>query len=725
MSTHQETLEWIRKLGYDGNFPENFDKICNSSTSFIWDQLIHNVKSKIEVDNIRNNILVNHLKQKGVNENQTDKSQCFPKEINLYLKKRKLEQTIENMNYSIAGKQTIKQNLIKQNSIKQFTIEKTNLRIKENEEQEFLLREKMKMLDKYVEEAEDIYNLSMVCTPSEIMETHSSNDITHTLQQCKEMLKDSIKQLPLSGRNISSGAMYKPLPSAQKTAKKNNTFENYFCMTEKKTANKIKNHIPKTRVASTPKVSIRLFPEDGYKMKTRQNKLIDLSTRRESLEMYVEDNDDENFLVDLNKASFVSTLPDFKHSFSRFTTIQDMSGSNTINSEVSNETLLKMIHKDSVGSEITHLLHKYSRPSIWNIFKFLDDNIHFDISKKMNFQEIKMSSDDKKKSVELLKLQTLHVATELKLIKSNFVLKLLIDKFNKKNESFYASLHHKGYSQDLVDSLQKKLQLHIENVGLDSLLAEMKREINDTQNSSFSDIHELNKSLRCIKEEVTTKINDLTSYLTLIQEIFTGIHRIRNNSINCVREVAPFTNDLNWCDPLQDNINSNELKIFERFPLEYNRKFINTDPTLNYRDYDTDKYLLNQGIDNEKLDMLSSILGSPFSPPEKVIHNILCSKMKFNILKNMTSVANRTPSKIYSLKELRSKECTLEAAEQLNKLIFSSTSNKTLLAADVSTKVMNMWSEMHFGQFISPKIKVDGQDYQHFEKIYESYLSRL
>lgn len=725
MSTHQETLEWIRKLGYDGDFPENFDKICNNSTSFIWEQLIHNVRSKIEVDNIRNNILVHNLKQKGLNHNQPDKSQRFPQDVSLYLKKRELEQSIEQINYSIAEKQTINQSLIKQNGIKQFTIEQTKLRIKENEEREFLLREKMKVLNTYVEEAADIYNFSTTCVPAEINGTHNSNDITHTLQQCKEIMEDNIKQLPLSGRNISSGAMYKPLRSAQKSCRKNNTFENYFHMTEKQTARKIKNNIPKTRVASTPKVSIRLFPEESYKMKTRPNKLIDLSTRRESLEMYVEDNDDENFLIDLNKASFVSALPDFKHSFSRFTTIQDMSGSNSLNSEVSNETLLKMMHKDSVASDITHLLHTYSRPSVWNIFKLLDDNIHFDISKKMNFQEVKVSIDDRKKSVELVKLQTLHVKTELKLIKCNIVLKQLIDKFNKKNESFHASLLNNGYSQDLVDSLQKKLQLHIENAGLDCLLREMKREINDTQNSTITDIYEFNKSLKEIKEEVASKTNDLTNYLTLIQEIFTAIHRIRNISSNCVREVAPYTYDLNWCDPLQENINSNEMKIFEQFPVEYNRKFTNTDPSLYYRDYATDKYLLNQEIDNENIHMLSSILGSPFSPPEKVIFNILCSKLKFKALKNITPVVNRTPSTKYSLKDLQTKECTMEAVEQLNKLIYSSTSKKTLAAADVSTKVMNMWSEMHFSQFISPKIMVDGKDYQYFENIYESYLSRL
>lgn len=71
-------------------------------------------------------------------------------------------------------------------------------------------------------------------------------------------------------------------------------------------------------------------------------------------------------------------------------------------------------------------------------------------------------------------------------------------------------------------------------------------------------------------------MNSINQYLYLSQEILTSITRTREETVSCVRKLGPFANDMTWSTPLARNLSSQELKVFENFPLEYNRRFIYT-----------------------------------------------------------------------------------------------------------------------------------------------------
>lgn len=69
-----------------------------------------------------------------------------------------------------------------------------------------------------------------------------------------------------------------------------------------------------------------------------------------------------------------------------------------------------------------------------------------------------------------------------------------------------------------------------------------------------------------------TKMIMINQYLTLSQDVLTSISRIRDETIACVQKLAPFVNDMTWAQPLTENLCSEEMKVFEEFPIEYNRK---------------------------------------------------------------------------------------------------------------------------------------------------------
>uniref|UniRef100_A0A6P7GMB2 Uncharacterized protein LOC114344130 n=1 Tax=Diabrotica virgifera virgifera TaxID=50390 RepID=A0A6P7GMB2_DIAVI len=377
MDGHLQAAEWLRTLGYDGDIPDDFKTICNHSTAFIWDQLMQNVRPRMEVQNIRNNILVQHLKNNGLTSNKMDTSQCNLLEINTYLKKKELENDLEKINNSISEKKTINECLIRQNKLKRFSIEKSKLKIKENEEREYLLRQKLKLLEKDVQDAGNIYNFPM--NPNVIVnyESVNSKDITEILQICENKLEEKVQKLPAPVKQSSEETVNRWMMTAQKTAKKTNMFEQYLCLTEKQTAKKMKRYARSKENVPPNKINMCLFPDDdNMQVINKRN----VSARQESLEMCMEENDDENFLIKLDVPKYTRysmNLP---------------SGDDTVLSQTKcsfkqqPNISVEAVSDESVSKDIKDLICKCNRQSVWNIFRVLDDSLHFTISKKINFR---------------------------------------------------------------------------------------------------------------------------------------------------------------------------------------------------------------------------------------------------------------------------------------------------------------------------------------------------
>lgn len=71
-------------------------------------------------------------------------------------------------------------------------------------------------------------------------------------------------------------------------------------------------------------------------------------------------------------------------------------------------------------------------------------------------------------------------------------------------------------------------------------------------------------------------MNSINQYLQLSQEVLRSVTRTREETMACVRKLGPFVNDSAWSTPLTQNLHAQEMKVFENFPLEYNRRFTYT-----------------------------------------------------------------------------------------------------------------------------------------------------
>ncbi|XP_072377580.1 uncharacterized protein [Diabrotica undecimpunctata] len=718
MDVHLQATEWLRTLGYDGNIPDDFKTICNHSTAFIWDQLMQNVRSRIEVQNIRNNILVQHLHNNGLSLNKMDTSQCNLIEINTYLKKEELKNDLEKINNSISEKQTINESLIRQNKLKSFSIEKSKLKIKENEEREYLLRQKLSLLEKDVQDAGNIYNFPM--NPNVIVnyESVNSKDITEILQTCENKLEEKVQKLPAPIKQSSEETVNRWMMTAQKTAKKTNMFEKYLCFTEKQTSKKMKRYARSKENLPPNKINMCLFPDnDNMQIINKRN----VSARRESLEMCMEENDDENFLIKLDVPKYT------RYSINQTYRDETILNHTKCGLKQQPNISVEAVSDESVSKDIKDLISTCNRQSIWNIFRVLDDSLHFNISKKINFRNAQFANTKNRRQADLTTLQSLHVRTEFRIIKNNILIKTLTRRFNDRMVKMNESIRNSEYPSDIIESLTKNLQLQIEDVGLDCLLDVMKRELRTSENTSrITNSFELQKNLSDVKDKIALKRTSLIQYLEIMQDIFLAISRMRNTTSLCVRKLAAFTNDLSWCSMLQTKLNYQEMKVFEDFPSEHNRRFINTDPSLYYKDIHTNTFLCNREINDENLNKLIVILNNPFTMPETIILNILRTKLMLNALKSIKPIENNTRYNKHSLKHLQDKESyILNAIEQLHSLIASSTSKKTLSASNISQKVMDMWVEMPFTKYIPSNRVFDNKDYKTYEKEFDSFYNNL
>lgn len=90
--------------------------VCNSSTSYIWDQLVANTKPREDVEFMRRNIIINRLKLKPLN-NQNE----FPfpiQEIEVYNQKLHLQEKVKHLKKVVEEKRAKVQKLSRTNKIK-------------------------------------------------------------------------------------------------------------------------------------------------------------------------------------------------------------------------------------------------------------------------------------------------------------------------------------------------------------------------------------------------------------------------------------------------------------------------------------------------------------------------------------------------------------------------------------------------------------------------------
>ncbi|KAJ8962595.1 hypothetical protein NQ318_000988 [Aromia moschata] len=384
-----------------------------------------------------------------------------------------------------------------------------------------------------------------------------------------------------------------------------------------------------------------------------------------------------------------------------------------------------MYNNEFVINQLKTLLYNHNRQIIWNTMQILNDNLNSEITKNVTF---KCEQNVRNKNInqdDVARLQFLHIQTELQILKLKAVSKDLSNKINKRKKQICEAINKRVVSLDRANCIERSFVEQLEDVGLDAVLIQMKKEINSAK--KIEDSTELQITLgktAQVKSDITQKVATIKHYVNNIYETLQSTMSTREQTVACVRKLGPFVEDLTWSLPLTKDLCSSEAKTFEKFPLEYNRRCVYTDPRIYYRDIITDNIPTDVELDSDSTFMLTTILESPYSPPETVLLNILKSKMKLDALK---SIGNCTANIIHnSLKELQAQESYVQyALDRLNSILYSTSSNKTLATADLMKRVIQIWMEMPLKGLISSKRKVEGKDYNYYEKQYDSFYNNI
>ncbi|CAG9862307.1 unnamed protein product [Phyllotreta striolata] len=342
MDRREDLKNWFHKMGYDvKKFPKNISNFCNNSNVFVWEQLMEYVRPLSEVENIKKQILVSQLSNKNLDELQRLKHSS--KEVELYLRKKELQEQLTFMRYSISQKENLNSKLQEENKISRFTLQKMNLEIEDNEQREYMLREKMKLLNKDRQFAESILENLNVPT---LVNSGDSNEIMHDLSELKKKLQTDIEELQLPANNDDTiWTINKLLLSSKKNSRYSSTLSIFNSNTKHRFTSNTKRRISKLPFDTNPnKVTKCLFPEKNPGV--------------------------------MNSTSNHDTI-------SGFATPSVHLGMPNTNKSPLNESFIKQLTCLPTANEVKKFISKYNKEDIWNVIQTMNNNLHLNILFKL------------------------------------------------------------------------------------------------------------------------------------------------------------------------------------------------------------------------------------------------------------------------------------------------------------------------------------------------------
>ncbi|KAK9754855.1 hypothetical protein QE152_g919 [Popillia japonica] len=189
MDIHEKMKEFAKTLEYQGVVPESLKRICNNPCTYlIWQQLLTQVKPKQECQKIkRSNIIVRLQASDKTDLNKT----LYPiKELDLWEKKCRLQQDLDEINEYIRDKENVACNFTNEHKI--IAIKRNNIRdrIKENESKTFLLKKKSEAFQREIGEIEE--NLIFFRNLTPVESTEEEPDVGDRLRKCAEKIESSL-----------------------------------------------------------------------------------------------------------------------------------------------------------------------------------------------------------------------------------------------------------------------------------------------------------------------------------------------------------------------------------------------------------------------------------------------------------------------------------------------------------------------------------------------------
>ncbi|KAF5303291.1 hypothetical protein FQA39_LY10030 [Lamprigera yunnana] len=642
MDTAEKLKNWLHLMGYNGEIPTNLKPICNPCTSIVWEQLIQKVKPRENVERIRNTIIMNYFNKSSRDELELTKHSI--REINLWEKKRSLENQIAFAKEQIRDAKSKSDDLYKVNQMKYLNIENVKKRILKQQKVTFLLKAKYELLSAELVKVQDMLNLSCSLTPNE---SEECQEVLDTLKKCTEKLEKLIKDDHQKQVNeVFQSAMYTP-------------------------KNRFKSTITK-----------------------RNKKCI-------SVEL------DESF----------GLLNDYSLSFNDALAASSFKEALNCGGILNDQT----IFNDKALYALINNLCRSFRGHVWNALCNDSERqkttlIKTIVSSKENFR-----NESNTNETHFIPLYAKHIDYNLKMIKVNLNMRILKNNNLKLQNDLFEIVEN--YPHPQLTQIKIAIRLKQREVGLlggIKFLQQMKMQEID-RNKSI--LQATNKQIQQLNEQISATLRNLEQKYVIFQQIYDAIEQMRSNTLILVRKLGKFTENVDWTKPLMDSVAVEEISTFLDFPLDYNASVVINNKIIK-RNNLLNNYLCGVDLDSNTLLILTTLLASPWNPPETLLIKIVEAKEKLNVLKSLMYTSTRGPPK-YTYDNLVHQNSYLNyALNKLETMIYSD-SNKTLQKLVQLKETVNLWLEMPFKEFVSEKKLFNMNNYHHYQQQYEKFYQQL
>ncbi|XP_030753369.1 uncharacterized protein LOC115880316 isoform X2 [Sitophilus oryzae] len=650
MENREELVSWLREMGYTGEMPESFVEIHNNSTSFVWEQLMQTVCPKDKAVNIKRNIILNRLKNKGLE--RQDEYVYKIKDIEVFRKKLELQNRLTLLREAAEEKQTKLQNLSQGCKLKEVSIDFLKNKIDRNEERNYLLDLKKEKLQIQNSEAEETLSRFKNVTPVEMESSNSSKEITETLEKCAQKLGEILTDnLKLSKENNMQSTFY----TIKKKSKQSNTssIASYMALREKEdfseiTRSCVKNIQNKENISPT-EVKRNLFniPKIIVEDVTKPETTVVVETKpknRESLGLLSDLGDLNDSFSDFCKPLSLMNKLDASNVEVFDKTMQSSESSDSVvfnyKSQIEHSKgikaytkLIKDVYSDKVLNETLHsLLAVNNRKLLYDHVQKMMENLKVQFTKMVSVQNAVNSGKQKLNQEDIAKLQFIHIQTELKIIQQKRTLKSLVANIVRKKTEIvnFTPLNDETINEETLD-------LVIKHITLDANLNAMKKEINasDIEKIDELDLQIVQSKIFKVKNDIAANIHLIECAMSELKNSLKSLVSMKEKASAPLWHLRMFKTDSDWMQPLLENRWLEEMQVFRTFPMEYQRQCTFTDGKTFYRDLCIDNYPEDSNMEPEHLQMLCEILESPFSPPETVLLNIIKAKKKLEILRTL------------------------------------------------------------------------------------------
>ncbi|XP_045461209.1 uncharacterized protein LOC123671410 [Harmonia axyridis] len=706
MDTKEKLIQTFEKLDFSSKFPSSFH--VNPSTNFIWQQMILNLKPKKEVEVFRKNIIINRME----NKLKRNSVQTPVPEIETYEKLKIINGNIAKIKARIQEKQN-KHNFLHNNNKADYLI--IDSMKQKNEEKKIKLHAvklKSEQNENEIKHIQEILNKKEISGKFDIpIEVISEN--------LKYLVEETEKCIGSNRYSSTNNLSYRQSSKINLSCIKNRTC--FSSMKKSQNKNELQRFVSCSDLPVVKALFTENFKENNRTAKTSDD-LSHLDTSGDLLpESCFDFKADDEFLT--------SSQPTYCQKYIKSNTNLTSKRENTLRSisnifeqsslfpeekmEQKHDYFSKALENKNIIGNIEELFYRGNIDIIWNSICSILKDIKMELEmnmKTMNFKSEDICDDD------LLPLSFIYIKNNLLCLKYRKQIKILKNCIREKKYEIEKKLNN------LDKERLEALQLQLDKIKLGAEINFLYKEVyNDNNIDNGTTLKTIRTKINNSRNDLFKNVEAIRKYIEIKADLMQLMKKCQEDTSICIKKLNKFLMNPSWADALKEDIDSKEIDVFQKYPMDYIKRFCFVDKNTFYRD-SMNNFYLDQFVSKDILYEVTAVLEHPQIPPEKLFDKIAQRRDTLQILSSLEYPEVSIENNQDSLQLFQEKENYIHSfQENVNALIHSNKVHQILKMSSYATLNMDLWLDMPFRRFVSKEREVDGKKYCEYEESFNYF----